>query len=413
VLAFIVLFGCYKLIRASALFGLSRLAVTLAIIQKQNIEPADAAIRLAPEDPNAHYTRALILVNLERLSEAVTELEQAIQLRPNHYYQWLDLGVTLDRLGDQARAEAALRESIRLAPSFAQPHWQLGNLLFRKTAYEEAFSEMRFAAASNPDLAAQIVELAWVAADGDVAKAEHYVQPQTRRAHLQMAALLAKEGKASEAGSHLTKVSEPYDETERSLLNQTVGQLIADQQFAEAFIIWSSAHHVTVAENARDQFLNPDFVDPVKQGDLGFGWQLTAVPNISVSVNMEGPAPGTRSLCLSFSGDSPRESESLYQLVLLNPGKRYLLTFMARAKDIVSGGPPVVVVTTLGGSAAKDVGESKVLSAQPGWNTYEVEFQADEKTSTARVGVQRLPCNQNPCPIFGQLCLSRFSLKQR
>src|SRR5256885_1072901 len=112
-LAFVALFGCYRLIVASATAGVSRLFSTSAIIQA-NVGAADVAVRLAPGDPEAHYTRALSLVNLRRLDEAVLELKQATFLRPYHYYEWLDLGVTLERTGDQPAAMLALKESVRL-----------------------------------------------------------------------------------------------------------------------------------------------------------------------------------------------------------------------------------------------------------------------------------------------------------
>src|SRR5436190_20861625 len=127
--ALLVLFCCYRLVVDTARGGIARLLETNAIIQSR-VEPVDLAIRLAPSDPEAHYTRALALVNHERLDDAVAELRQTTRLRPHHYYEWLDLGVTLDRLGDQTAAVAALRESVRLAPFFSQPRWQLGNLLF-------------------------------------------------------------------------------------------------------------------------------------------------------------------------------------------------------------------------------------------------------------------------------------------
>src|SRR5437588_11973727 len=110
------LFCCYRLIVGAATAGLSRLLQTTSIIQSK-VQPADIAVRLTPGDPEARYTRGLALVNLGRLDEAVAELRQATLLRPHYYYEWLDLGVTLDRLGDQTGADAAIRESVRLAPS--------------------------------------------------------------------------------------------------------------------------------------------------------------------------------------------------------------------------------------------------------------------------------------------------------
>src|SRR5438552_10089755 len=123
----------------------------LAIIQS-SVEPADEAVIVTPTDPEAHYTRALSLVNAERLDEALGELQQATRLRPHHYYEWLDLGVTFDQLGNQEAATDAFRESVRLAPYFAQPRWQLGSLLFRQGRYQEAFVELRLGAKSNSNL---------------------------------------------------------------------------------------------------------------------------------------------------------------------------------------------------------------------------------------------------------------------
>jgi tetratricopeptide (TPR) repeat protein len=140
----------------------------------------------------------LTLINLQRLPEAVVELRQAIQLRPHHYYQWLDLGVTLDRLGDQAGAAAALQKSVELAPSFAQPRWQRGNLLFRQGTYEEAFQDLRLAVKSNPSLSEGMLELAWVAADNDVNRFEALVKPETSLKRFELAAFLARQEQSAE-----------------------------------------------------------------------------------------------------------------------------------------------------------------------------------------------------------------------
>src|SRR2546429_1535082 len=123
VIALVGLFACYRLARDSAANGTSRFLSFLSIIES-TVEPSDMAVKIAPADPEAHYTRALSLINLDHLNEAVGELREAIRLRPYHYYEWLDLGVTLDRLGDQEGAARALTQAVQLAPFFAQPRWQ-------------------------------------------------------------------------------------------------------------------------------------------------------------------------------------------------------------------------------------------------------------------------------------------------
>src|SRR5437763_1843450 len=88
----LALFVFYLLITDSSRSGFSRFLSLLAIIQAR-VEPADLAVTVTPKDPEAHYTRALSLVNLGRLDEALEELREATRLRPHHYYEWLDLGV--------------------------------------------------------------------------------------------------------------------------------------------------------------------------------------------------------------------------------------------------------------------------------------------------------------------------------
>src|SRR5207253_1854046 len=126
-----------------------------------------------------------------------------------------------------------------------------------------------------------------------------------------------------------------------------------------------------------------------------------------------GPGPGARSLRLEFGGDSAPGSQLIYQLVLLQPNSRYSLSFVARAEDLVSGGPPVILALAANSETTKILGQSDPLSVgTSGWRAFNVNFSTDESTSAVVIAVQRLACNQSPCPIFGKLWLSRFSLEK-
>ena len=65
-----------------------------------------------------------------------------MSLSPYDYRFWMSLGTAYDQDGDAAKAEAALRRAVALAPSYAYPHWYLGNLLLRNGHYDEAFAEI-------------------------------------------------------------------------------------------------------------------------------------------------------------------------------------------------------------------------------------------------------------------------------
>lgn len=414
-LALLGLFFCYRFIIGSARYGAARILSTLAIVQT-SVEPADTAVRINPADPEAHYTRALSLVNSQRLAEAVVELRQAIRLRPNHYYQWLDLGVTIQRLGDQEEAEAALRESVRLAPSFAQPHWQLGNLLYLQGRYQEAFNELRLGARSNPGLVEGMLDLAWVAANEDVRQFEAFVQPQSGRSHLDLARFLAKRGKGIDAARQVRQADKPQadkpqDEEERIILHQTISELLALENFSEAFDVWSISHQNSAA--GKGQILNQDFVDPISADDPGFGWQLLVTPNVLVSIDPSGSAPNTRSLRIEFSGEGPTASEVIHQLVLLPPNGHYSLSFLAKTEKLISGGPPVIVVSDASGKSPKILGQSPALAPGLGdWTSYTADFFTAQTTSAIVISLKRLSCDQSPCPVFGKLWLTGFKLNK-
>jgi len=391
--------------------GLSQLLSIVAATQT-SLDSANVAIKLAPQDPQAHYARALVLINQERLADAIAELDQVTRLRPYHFYEWLDLGVTLDRFGDQTRAEAALRESIRLAPGFDQPRWQLGNLLFRQGRYEEAFAELRIGSKNNPNLIERMLDLAWVAADGDVETFAGLIQPQTGQRHLQLANYLARKEKGADAVHQVKEAGLPGDDNERALLHQTITQLLAARLFPEAYAAWASTH-IPADAQARDPglFLNGDFVDPITQNDPGFGWQVSDTPKVAVSIDPSGPTAGARSLRLAFNGETPAGAQMIFQLILLQPNTRYSLSFMSRAQNLVTGGPPVLRAVDGASKERKILGESKPLS--PGaadWSAYQVDFATEENTTAVIISLQRLGCSQTPCPIFGALWLSKFSL---
>jgi tetratricopeptide (TPR) repeat protein len=412
-LALLALLFCYRLIVNSARTGFSRLMSTVSIVES-GVEPADIAVRVSPGDPEAHYTRALALSNLGRLQEAVAEFQQTVRLRPHHYYEWLDLGLTLDRLHDQNGALPALNQSVRLAPSFAQPRWQLGSFLYRQEKYEEAFVQLRLGAKSNPLLFDALLNLAWVATGGDVPAIDQLVKPQTTTNHLSLADYLANHGKGADAARHVKEAGEPADEIGRSLLRQTIGDLIATRQFSDAYTAWAISHN-TFLRNGKlgpGQVLNGDFLDPIAQNDPGFNWQLSSPTNVSASIDPSGPVLTRQSIVFKFEGDYPAGTSFLSQIVILQPKTRYSLAFMTKTEELVSGGPPLILV--FDPTTSRILGQSNPIpTGTNDWKTSEIDFSTEENSSAITVSLQRLSCTQNPCPVFGRLWLAEFKLTRR
>jgi hypothetical protein len=343
----------------------------------------------------------------------VTELEQAIRLRPHHYYQWLDLGVTLDRLNDLNGAFSAVTESVHLAPSFAQPRWQLGNFLYRQERYEEAFRELRYAAKSNPTFGEPLRDLAWVASAGNAEKLEEFVAPETQIDHILLARYSAKSGDGSEAVRQVREAGPANDGPSEVLAGEVVAQLVLNKQFIQAYDAWRLSRQRSVGsfDNAIGRILNGNFADPLPQDDPGFGWQLSLTPGVKAFIDPAGPPTGGRSIRFEFRGEDPPSARLLSQLVLLKTSTRYTVTLFARTEGLVTGGPPVILVSAIGKTETKTVGQSRPFpTGDSTWTALKVDFATENDTQAAIISLTRLSCDQSPCPIFGRLWLGDFAM---
>jgi tetratricopeptide (TPR) repeat protein len=139
---------------------------TLGLVQsEQDVEGAIGTFRRvlerAPRHTLARYNLALVLQRADRLSEAIGELDRAIEIepRPEAYYT---LGVIYWHQGDLDRAVKALGAAIAAQPGYAAAHYTLGAVLKDRREWARAAESFRRAIALRPDLTGAYVTLAEV-----------------------------------------------------------------------------------------------------------------------------------------------------------------------------------------------------------------------------------------------------------
>jgi tetratricopeptide (TPR) repeat protein len=108
------------------------------------------AIELDPKMARAYDNLGLCYYYQNRNDLAVANYEKAIELDQGvaHPSPWphLNLAITEQFLNEPAKAEANLREALRLDPAFAKAHFQLGTVLEDEGRLKEALVELREAA---------------------------------------------------------------------------------------------------------------------------------------------------------------------------------------------------------------------------------------------------------------------------
>jgi len=366
------------------------------------LDAINLALKLNPTDPEPHYARSSILVN-EDAATANAESTQAVTLRPRDYIFWLGLAQTRERTNDLTGAVAAATEAVRLAPSYSQPHWRLGNLLVRAGRAEEGFNELRVAGASNPSLLPSIIDLAWHLSQEDVKFVKRVIQPESTEARIALSDYFRAHGKFAEAADALSGTGPAAHEYRGRLLNE----LISNKSFSEAYQLWLPAH----AAAQKNTVFDPSFEQGSNFSEPGFGWRALTSPRTAIAIDEQTAADGKGSLKIDFNGESDSNVVILSQLVMVEANAHYTLKFAGRSDKLISGGLPVLRV--INASSGAVLGEFVLPQQTNGWAEYSIDLATPADVSTVEIRLQRQNCTTGPCPIFGALWLDNFSLQRR
>ena len=144
---------------------------------------AQRAIVLNPSSGFAHAAYANVLVDLERLDEAVAEAKRGREIEPVSLLVNLLEGSTLYYARRNEEAEARLRKTIELEPRFWVAHLFLGKVLVEKKEYAEALTEFTLARDFSGGNSEPIAMIGYIAAvSGQSAPARATLEEMLARA---------------------------------------------------------------------------------------------------------------------------------------------------------------------------------------------------------------------------------------
>jgi len=360
---------CLFLMQAVGRIGLSRLLARYALIA-DSIQAADEAARLSPSDPEIHRARAAVATHLQMHAEAVSSLEIASRLRQRDDVLWLELGNAREEVGDTKGALAALDQAVRWAPYYAHTHWQRGNLLLRMGRLDEAFAELRTAAAANRNYLPNLIDLAWGISKGDVDRTEELIALK--------------------------------DDDQRVAFIQFLTQ---KRQFRGAYNLWS-----TVADVRQPHLFNGGFEEPLVFDGVELGrWVFANDHKNKLAIDVSQKFTGTRSFQITFDGDWNPGTPLLSQTVLVDPSKTYRVSFTLKTKDLVTGGPPLFTVSDA--TTNQLLGKSENFPSTESWRMLSFTFTSLATTEAAVIRLRRNNCDESPCPIFGVLWLDEINIQ--
>jgi hypothetical protein len=382
--------------------------------EDQRIEMAQVAVALAPKDPFTHW-RLANLIQKERppdqISQSVAEYEQAVSLSPNDYRLWMDLGAALEQAGEAEKAEKALRQAVKLAPSYSYPRWLLGNLFLRSDRYPEAFAELRMASEGNNEFQSQLFNVAWQLNKGDFESLISAVG-NAPTVHAEFSKYLIEHGRFDEGLRLWDTLAEMEKRENRSTADSIIGSLIQSKRFHDAMEVWNDIAPGISYRAQLGHIIDGGFEDDVAHSPGAvFGWQVEPTSQLQIGIDAGQGHSSSRSLRIFFQVRSHLDEIKVSQLVPVQPDTQYDFDCYVKTEKLQSAATPIVSIADAG-SSANLATSAPATDGSNDWQRIGLSFKTGAKTEAIKIQVDRGSCGENQiCPIFGTVWYDDFNLK--
>ncbi len=375
-------------------------------------EVADFAVGLAPDDPQTHYTSAVLSGKIfapEDIAKSLSEHETAVALAPNDFRLWLALGKARERVGDAAGAELALRKALELAPNYSQVRWTLGNILLRQGKTSEGFAEIRNAAQSDRAFVNPAIVTAWQIFDGSLEQVKQYVG-DSQQINFALAIFLAKQKRFDEAIEIWNALpAEEKKTTFKETGEQLHTEMLAAKKYRNALQIRSQISGQEAAQPVTGQIVNGGFEEEVNTKDAGvFEWQIANGFKPQIGFDDVQKRSGNRSLVIIFNSPDGKDFRAISQTVAVEAGKNYRFETFYKSELKTPAALDWEIVDATDGKVLATTG---VTSTNAGWTSLKAEFTA-ANTEAVTLRLAREACKSSICPISGKIWFDDFSISQ-
>lgn len=368
------------------------------------------AIFYDPANPEAYASRGLLRLRSERFADAVDDFQYAVKLREFDFLLWLRLGHALVKLNDFDAAGEAYFTAMLLAPEYAQPNKYMGLMLLDLERNEKAFRYLSKAAELDELIYPEILQLARKQYPNDPSAIENAVKPSTIEAKKVTARYFIKYNLMTDSVKTFLKGNELSDGDKDGFIRY----LIRKENPLTAHEVWLTKKlPASLRSNDDDnRIFDGGFENITESDDSGFGWRINKkLSDSAIAIDNKLSRTGSRSLHVKFAGRVEAGKEIISQMVVLKPNQNYRLTFAVLSPELTSGGLPIVIVNA-GKSESRFAQSAPIMRTDNRWVNVTLDFTTNDET-TALISLSRASCDTQPCPIFGELSVDDFSLKQR
>ncbi len=383
-----------------------------------DLEAASTAVSLAPADPLTHFRMAQVSqrsLTLDHQARIVKEYEKVVSLSPYDYRFWMTLGTAYGQEGEAAKAEAALRRAVELAPNYAYPRWYLGNLLLRNGQYDDAFVELRKASDADPELRPQQFHLIWEVYGEDPEALKNAVG-ESLAARAQFAQYLVGQNKIDEGLRLWNTLSNAEKRTSVETGEAIITSLTKAFRYHEGFTVWNEISGDNFGAVAGQIFDGSFEKSATYTLNSVFGWQVKATSGMRIDVDPAKSHSGSHSLRMMFQVRSNMDPMNVSQLVPVIPMAEYDVEYFVSSDKLESASTPQIQIFNAADERVPLVSSATAPSGTKNWGRFNLSFKTGENVQAVIIRIVRFSCSTKEapvCPIFGTVWYDDFSLKRK
>lgn len=377
-------------------------------------DPATAALALSgetisPYDPKTMWLASVTRyegVDREMAGNLAGELLRTIEMSPHDFRWWVERGKALERAGRTEEAERHLQRAVELAPRYSSPRWHLGNFYLRSARLDKSLEHFAVAARADAQYREEILALI----------DDFFGNPQVEFAKIvgddpDLLVTLSKyhavRGRFTESLSAWNRLS-ALDKKRLEIFGMEIVQITYDRKgFLTASKILRDLGRETVTPGRlEDGGFEQNFRDA---GEVFFGWRFSTRDRVDVRADGRSSREGKRSLRISFDGTVQEFLGNASQILVVQPGSRYRLSYWLRGEGIRSAGLPRIQVIDLG--ANESLVNGPAVKGSFDWTRQVLEFKVPSGVEGVLLTLNRESCGAD-CPIYGLLWLDGLAVEE-
>lgn len=367
---------------------------------------AEIATSWAPSDPAAFSLKAAA----GDAAASILALENAVRLAPNDYRWRTELGRAYEQDEQYGKAEEQLKKAVELAPSYSSAHWHLGNFYLRQEQAEKAMAELQIAAQNNIIYREQVFSLVWDFSGKDPKQLESIVG---NRPDLiaRLAYFFASRGKAEEALRNWDRLTDAEKVKNNALARAIALGLFDQKHFPQALEF--ARQYGAETDAAAETVTNGAFEKPIGENEESkFGWLIVRNDTkFEASPDSRVKRSGTRSLRATFKGYNKAAFSNIFQTGVVEPNRKYRLSFWVRTENLRSSGMPMVEITNANDDKAI-VRSQTFPTGSNDWQQITVDFTSPANCNGITLRTIREFCGEE-CPITGIFWFDDFEISRQ